>query len=107
MSAAYSKPMSMEAAEGGSTPCKAASTAAASPTDRHKGPMRSRLGVNGMLPRTGTRPKVGRRATMPQRAAGFRMDPKLSVPMENAHSPAAVVEPEPALEPPEGSSMFQ
>src|SRR5690606_29774142 len=73
---------------------------------RHNGPMRSRLGVSGMAPRIGTRPNVGRRPTMPHRSAGLRIDPKLSVPIENAHNPAAVAAPEPELEPPAGSSGF-
>src|SRR5882672_6690074 len=68
--------------------------------------MRSRLGVNGMAPFTGTRPKVGRKPTIPQRSAGLRMEPKLSVPMENAHRPAAVADAEPELDPPAGSSGF-
>src|SRR5580700_4625646 len=69
--------------------------------------MRSRLGVNGMPPLIGTRPYVARMPTIPQRSAGSRMDPRLSVPMEKAHRPAAVADAGPALDPPEGSSRFQ
>ena len=60
-----------------------------------------------MAPSVGTRPKVARRPTMPHWSAGLRIDPRLSVPIENEHSPAAVADPGPALEPPACSSVFQ
>ena len=37
---------------------------------------------------------------MPQRAAGMRMEPPVSLPVVMVHWPAAVAEPEPPLEPP-------
>src|SRR6478672_12882818 len=45
------------------------------------------------------RPKVGRRPARPQRAAGLRIDPLVSVPMANATHPAAVADEGPADEP--------
>src|SRR5258708_10817627 len=98
--------MSTELAEPASGPLMTANTSAASSTLRHKGPMRSRLGVKGIAPFTGTRPNVGGNPTTPHGSAGVRMDPKLSVPMENAHRAAAVAAPEPELEPPAGSAGF-
>ena len=44
---------------------------------------------------------------MPQRAAGIRTDPPVSLPMVMAHCPAAVADPEPPLEPPVIRSGFQ
>src|SRR5258706_86632 len=99
--------MSTDVAEVLSGPFIAASTRAASSTPRQSGPMRSRLGVSGIPPFTGTRPNVGRRPTTPHRSAGFRIDPSESVPMANAHSPAATADPDPELDPPAGSCKFQ
>ena len=60
-----------------------------------------------MAPVRGIRPKVGRKPTVPHRADGDTIDPRVSEPMENPHSPAAVAEAEPALDPDEPSSMSQ
>ena len=43
---------------------------------------------------------------MPQRWDGAVMEPRVSVPIEKAQSPAAVAEAEPALDPLDPSSMF-
>ena len=45
------------------------------------------------------RPKVGRNPARPQRAAGLRMDPLVSLPMPNPMQPAAVADDGPADEP--------
>src|SRR2546427_4054774 len=97
----------MDVAEVRSGPLRVARTIAASSTVRVNGPIRSRLGVSGIAPAVGIRPKVARSPTMPHRSAGLRMEHRLSVPMENEQSPAAVAEPGPVLEPPAGSSGFQ
>ena len=52
-----------------------------------------------MAPVRGTRPTVGRRLLVAQATEGETMDPRVSVPMENATPPAAVAEAEPAEDP--------
>ena len=52
-----------------------------------------------MAPWRLTRPNVGRRPTTPQRAAGLRIDPLVSLPIANATPPAAVADAGPADEP--------
>ena len=52
-----------------------------------------------MAPLRLTRPKVGRTPATPQRVLGATMEPRVSVPMENPTSPAAVAEAEPADDP--------
>ena len=47
------------------------------------------------------RPSVGRRPVTPQRADGPRIEPLVSVPIENATRPAAVADPGPADDPPD------
>src|SRR5262245_19777293 len=47
-----------------------------------------------------TRPYVGFKPTMPQHAAGPRMEPPVSVPVAPEHRNAATAAPEPPLEPP-------
>lgn len=59
-----------------------------------------------MPPARETRPKVGRRPVVPQRWLGEVMEPSVSVPIENPHSPAAVAEADPALEPLDPSFRF-
>ena len=49
------------------------------------------------------RPKVGRRAGSPQRAAGLKIEPLVSVPIANATHPAAVADAGPADDPLEPS----
>src|SRR5580700_1886082 len=107
MLASYLNPTSTDVAEVLSMPCIALSTIALSSIVRHRGPTRSKLGVDGMPPLVGTRPNVGRRPTMPQRSAGLIIDPRESVPIEKPHSAEAVAEADPELEPPAGSSEFQ
>ena len=57
-----------------------------------------------MAPVRATRPNVGRNPVSPQRIDGLTMLPSVSLPIENATSPAAVAAPGPALEPDEPSS---
>jgi len=45
------------------------------------------------------RPNVGRSPARPQRAAGLRIDPLVSVPMPNPTHPAAVADDGPADDP--------
>ena len=90
-----------------SDPLMAASTIAVSSTDRQIGPTLSSDQHNAIAPARETRPKVGRRPVVPQRWHGEVIDPRVSVPMEKAHRPAAVAEAEPALDPLEPSFRFQ
>src|SRR5215831_17746886 len=62
---------------------------------------------SGVTPKRLMRPWVAFKPTMPQKAAGMRIDPPVSVPSEPAHSPAATATPEPLLEPPGLRSRFQ
>jgi hypothetical protein len=77
-----------------------------SATLRHIGPILSSVQQRGMAPVRGTRPKVGRSPVTPQRMDGATMEPSVSVPRLKPTNPAAVAEPEPALEPLEPSARF-
>src|SRR5688572_17047897 len=55
----------------------------------------------------GTRPYVGLKPKMPQKADGIRMEPAPSEPCASGPSPAATAAPAPALEPPVVISVFQ
>ena len=70
------------------------------------GPILSSENPAAITPVRGTRPKVGRRPTTPQRIEGERMDPPVSVPIANPTSPPPAADPEPADEPLEPSSGF-
>src|SRR5215831_9048618 len=52
------------------------------------------------MPRMLTRPHVGLRPTIPQHAAGPRIEPPVSVPVAPAQRKAATAAPEPPLDPP-------
>src|SRR5712691_13377179 len=54
-----------------------------------------------MTPVRLTRPYVGLSPTIPQHAAGSRMEPPVSVPSAPRTSPAATAAPDPLLDPPE------
>src|SRR5271167_49934 len=90
-----------------SAPLMATSTIAVSSTDRQIGPTLSSDQHNVIAPARETRPKVGRRPVVPQRWQGEVIEPSVSVPIEKAHSPAAVAEAEPALVPLDPSLRFQ
>src|SRR4029077_14221187 len=76
------------------------SSTAASSTVRASGPTWSRLQLTGMTPSRLTRPYVGLRPTTPQKAAGMRIEPPVSVPMEPWQSPAETAAADPLDEPP-------
>src|SRR5882757_6633794 len=70
------------------------------------GPRRSWVQESAITPYRLMRPKVGRRAVTPQRDAGLRMDPLVSVPIPKATSPPAVADAGPADDPLDPSSGF-
>src|SRR2546427_60472 len=80
---------------------------AASATVRASGPTWSRLLQSGITPWQLTRPNDGLRPTMPQSAAGMRIEPPVSVPTEATHIPDAMAAAEPPLDPPAMRSVFQ
>ena len=64
------------------------------------GPAVSKDGAKGQQPSIGTTPCVGLNPTIPQQAAGIRIDPAESVPSAASQRPAASAEAEPPLDPP-------
>ena len=64
------------------------------------GPAWSRNHESGAMPARLTTPYVGLKPTQPQKLAGIRMLPPVSVPMVPAASRAAMAAPEPPLDPP-------
>ncbi len=58
----------------------ACSSSVHSPTDRAIGPAWSKLGASGKQPSSETSPKLGLKPTIPQQAAGIRMEPPESEP---------------------------
>src|SRR6266571_1919707 len=78
----------------------ASNSAAASRTVRAIGPMWSSDHDNGIAPARLTRPYVGLSPTMPQHAAGRRIEPPVSEPSAPKASRAANATPEPDDEPP-------
>src|ERR1700688_2427316 len=48
-----------------------------------------------MAPQRLTRPNVGRNPVRPQKPAGHKIDPQVSVPIVNAARPAAMIAPDP------------
>ena len=73
----------------GSLPAIAESSTAASRTLRVKVPTVSREEANAMRPYREISPYVGFSPTTPHRAAGWRTEPPVSVPMAHTASPAA------------------
>ncbi len=69
-------------------------------TSRAIGPAWSNEGASGNTPSIGTTPKPGLKPTMPQQAAGMRIDPPVSVPRAPSASPSARAAAEPPLDPP-------
>ena len=63
-------------------------------------PTVSKEGASGTMPSIAMRPCVGRRPTTPQKLAGTRTDPPVSVPSAKSHSPPATAEADPDEEPP-------
>src|SRR5437764_9615745 len=73
---------------------------AASSTVVVNGPIWSRLDAKATSPYRDTRPYVGFSPTTPQNAAGWRIEPPVSVPSEPAANPAATAAAGPPDEPP-------
>src|SRR6185503_13573041 len=77
----------------------ASSTSAQSSALRQIGPILSMLQASAIAPVRGTRPKEGLSPVTPQRVDGEEIEPRVSVPIENPTSPAAVALAGPADEP--------
>src|SRR5262249_27187434 len=73
---------------------------AASSTERASGPTQSRVGESGTMPSTETWSSDGLNPTIPQREAGIRMEPPVSVPTAATQSRATTAAAAPPLEPP-------
>src|SRR5438309_6888163 len=84
----------------GSFPKIASHTMAASSTVFVKGPTWSSDEAKATTPQRGTRPYVGFMPTTPQSAAGWRIEPPVSVPSAKSASPAATATADPPDDPP-------
>ena len=93
-------PRATRARRGSKPGTSAASIASQSATSRAIGPAWSKLGASGQQPSSGTSPYVGLKPTIPQHAAGMRIEPPESVPSAASASPAASAAAVPPLEPP-------
>lgn len=76
------------------------SKTATSPTVRAIGPTWSRVQASGNTPNLLTRPYVGFSPTIPQHAAGMRIDPDVSEPSDPMVKPVGIATPAPPLDPP-------
>ena len=83
-----------------SRPATACNRTAASRASRANGPIWSSELANATMPYRLTRPYVGLMPTIPVRAAGWRIEPPVSVPMLNGTWNAATAAAEPPLLPP-------
>src|SRR5579863_3561020 len=81
-------------------PLNTLSSAAQHATLLASGPTESRLGASGKAPLSDTRPCVGLNPTTPQKAAGMRHDPPVSVPIVAGVMPSATATAPPEVEPP-------
>src|SRR6185312_9673087 len=81
-------------------PVSVANTRRASATEWEKTPIVSNVGDSGNTPSVDQMPRLGLKPTTPQSAAGSRTEPPVSVPIENAHNPAANAAADPWLDPP-------
>ena len=93
-------PLTSGRGDGDSRPVIRSRTSAAPATSLASGPTASRLQASGTTPSAGTRPRVGRMPTTPQRAAGTRIEPLVSVPIAASARPPATAAAGPELEPP-------
>src|SRR5690606_27769951 len=84
----------------GSSPAITASASAQSATLFAIGPMLSRAYESGNPPSVGTRYWLGFHPTMPQSAAGMRVEPPVSEPMVISDMPSATATAPPEDEPP-------
>src|SRR5690625_6117206 len=69
-------------------------------TECPMGPLESKLNESGSTPWVGMRSAVGLKPVSPQKAAGMRMDPPVSVPIATVHLSSATDTPAPDDEPP-------
>src|SRR5271169_2225447 len=81
-------------------PLNTLSSAAQQDTLFASGPTESRLGASGKTPLSDTRAWVGLNPTMPQKAAGVRHDPPVSVPSVAGVLPSGRLTAPPEVEPP-------
>src|ERR687897_106199 len=88
------------AAENASATSGSTSGAIASATLVVSGPTLSSDGASGCTPARSTRAAVGLKPTMPQNAAGTRIEPDVSVPIAHGTAPAATAAAEPDDDPP-------
>src|SRR5262249_34133831 len=72
----------------------------ASSTERASGPTQSNVGDRGTTPSAETWFRVGLKPATPQREAGIRTEPPVSVPIAATQRPAATLVAAPPLEPP-------
>jgi hypothetical protein len=71
-----------------------------SPAEAAIGPGQSSDGASGIIPSAGSRPWVGLSPQHPQREAGIRMEPPVSVPSASGTTRVVTAAPDPPLEPP-------
>src|SRR5262249_6854197 len=89
-----------DASGSGAMPAMAASASAQSATLVASGPIESSANDSGTAPVVGMRPAVGLKPTMPHIAAGMRVEPPVSVPIDMRHMPSAAATAAPDDEPP-------
>src|SRR5512132_2049996 len=70
------------------------------PASRANQPQVSKLGASGHTPSRGMRPYVGRMPRIPQKLAGTRTEPPVSLPTAKSTTPPATAEADPLDEPP-------
>ena len=90
----------IEVESAGSWPPITSSATAASATEVANGPIWSRLEAKAISPMRLTTPYVGFTPTTPHSAAGWRIDPPVSLPKPRVAKPAATAAALPPLEPP-------
>src|SRR6266850_147811 len=82
------------------SPSMTPDTRANVPASRANQPVVSERGACGSMPVTGSRPWVGRIPYRPQKLAGTRTEPPVSVPSAVSHNPAATAAADPDDDPP-------
>src|SRR6185312_1711705 len=99
--------MSAHVVSFGSGPAIERMRMAASRTVRANGPAWSRDDAKATIPQREHRPSVGFMPTVPVKAAGWRIEPPVSVPVAPKHSRAATAAADPPDEPPGVSGVFE
>ena len=97
----------MEVESFSSHPQIAFRSVALSSTSLVRGPIWSSEEANATRPYRETRPYVGFKPTIPQRDAGWRIDPPVSEPREQIAVPEATLTAGPPLEPPGTRAVSQ